>query len=805
MGTPSNRGAILGGTAAAAAHFLLPAAAGAAEASETGGDWPRTIAGVFSLLLILALAALIWQWRRARGARAARAELAAVLGVTPHALLIWAAKGAPAGLPGLSGEAGFDAVLDGLAIDDRAPLRDAVAGLRERGQEFDRVLTAADGCRIAFAGRQAPPVAGAASAHLLWMADVSAAEAERAALAGKAEAAAAEAARLRRMLDSVPVPVWHRSSDLVIDDYNRIYGAAVEGETAPDGGAPEIAAAAIAGRGRALAERARETGMAQSENHHVVISGARRWLELTEAPLADGRELVGYALDFTDLEDAQAELARHVAAHAEILEHIGVGVAIFAADQRLIFFNDAFRELWGMDEGWLRQKPGFGELLEALREQRRLPEYADFRAFKEAWLATFTSVLDTREELAHLPDGRTLHVMIRPHPFGGLIMTFNDVTDRLSLERSFNTLTAVQRETLDHLSEGVAVYGSDGRLKLNNPAYRRLWSLTDTDLAGEPHIGVVLDKARTLFSFEGDWLNFRERVVARLDQRRPGAGRLARTDGTTLEYTLVPLPDGATLISYTDVTDSLRVERALRERTEALETADRLKSEFIANISYELRTPLNVIIGFTEVLHNNYFGGLTPKQTEYLDGILSSSRLLLGLINDLLDLATIEAGYMALDLGKMNVAEALTGVFNLMRERARQKNIALEMACAPDMEPVVADERRIRQAVFNLLSNGIKFTPDGGTVKLLARRDGGEIVIAVSDTGIGIPREDQERVMQSFERGAEPRSGRTGAGLGLSLVKSFVELHGGRVDIESEPDKGTTVICRLPVAATVAD
>src|SRR5207302_5453986 len=185
-----------------------------------------------------------------------------------------------------------------------------------------------------------------------------------------------------------------------------------------------------------------------------------------------------------------------------------------------------------------------------------------------------------------------------------------------------------------------------------------------------------------------------------------------------------------------------------RERNEALETAGRLKSEFIANVSYELRTPLNAIIGFAEILANQYFGTLSPRQLDYSRGILDSSHRLLSLINDILDLATIEAGYMALETGRVEVSAMLDAVMTLTRERARSQDLALTVTCAPGIGEIDADERRLKQALFNLVSNAIKFTPSGGSVRLDARLDpaiaDGDVVFAVSDTGVGIAAADQE-------------------------------------------------------------
>jgi len=245
------------------------------------------------------------------------------------------------------------------------------------------------------------------------------------------------------------------------------------------------------------------------------------------------------------------------------------------------------------------------------------------------------------------------------------------------------------------------------------------------------------------------------------------------------------------------VTDTARYERVLRERNEALETAGRLKSEFVAHVSHELRTPLNAVIGFADILTNQYFGDLNPRQLDYARGILQSSQQLLGLINDILDLATIEAGYMVLETGRVEIFDMLKTVLALTRARARSRELEIALSCPPDIGAIAADERRLKQALFNLISNAIKFTPPGGAIRIEAERRESELLLTVADSGIGIPPSDQARMFEKFERGM-PRSG---AGLGLSLVKSLIDLHGGAVTIDSAAGRGTTITCRLPTAS----
>ncbi len=482
-----------------------------------------------------------------------------------------------------------------------------------------------------------------------------------------------------------------------------------------------------------------------------------------------------------------------------MLETLGTSIEVYAADRRLIYFNSAFVKMFKLDEAWLESEPPITEIIDAMRENRRITEQADFAAFKRDQGKLFTSLTEPREDLLHLPDGTALREIVTPHPFGGLMYISEDVTDRLTLERSFNTLNAVQRATIDNLYEGVAVFGGDGRLKLSNPVYARLWNLPDGMVEGEPHIAEIVDASRALLDGGGDWESYRDTLIGRTIDHSRQAERIERQDSTVLDFASVPLPDGATLNTYLDVTDSIQVERVLRERNEALEHADRLKSEFIANVSYELRTPLNTMIGFTEILANQFFGPLNERQAEYAKGILESSQQLLALINDMLDLASIEAGHVVLEIEPIDVREMLEGVSNLFTERARSQALNLLVECPETVGVLQADKRRVKQVLFNLVSNALKFTSRDDEVVLGATRAAHGVSLWVADTGIGIAADHLDQIFDKFYTAEHRSRGRSGPGLGLSLVKSYVELHGGRIELDSVPDKGTRVTCHFPL------
>ncbi|MGF1592366.1 MAG: ATP-binding protein [Kiloniellaceae bacterium] len=775
-----------------------------------GQDWGLVWALIWPTLLLVSLIALglavrlIVLSRRALAATQAtaleaqhRADiLAGTLATAPWPHLVLGAGGgraapAAAKLLGLPGNAPINGttLLEVLDATCRPQVEAALGDLRQAATPFDLDVHTVDGRQLMLHGRSAAQDGGPAT---LWLEDRSEAARREATLKAESE-------HLRGVLDGLPIAIWLRDGDGRLVDCNRFYAEAVDSSVEAvrrDG--TELLGRAMVEQAQALARKARETGEACSDSHHVVMGGGRHLLEIFELPF-DGRSSIGLAVDRTQLEEVQAELGRHIRVQSEMLENLSTAIAIYGRDLHLMFFNTAYAQLWELDEDFLQGKPHLGDVLEALRERRRFPEYPNFPAYKREVLQKYATLIAQEEELVHLPDGSTLRMVVTPHPFGGILLSYEDVTDRLALERSYNTLTEVQRETIDNLYEGIAVFGADGRVKLFNPGLCRIWLLDPDFLRGEPHVRDILPKIRDLFPVsDEEWPEFAERMVARTTDPDTRSGRHERRDGTAIDWAQVPLPDGGVLFSYVDVTDTLRVERALLERNEALETADRLKSEFIANISYELRTPLNAIIGFAEVLENQYFGELNERQLEYSHAIVQSSQQLIALINDILDLASIEAGYLQLELQPTNVHALLESIYTLGRERAHSRSIDLRLDCDENAGELMADGRRLRQALFNLLSNALKFTREGGMVTLGARRMEDEMLLEVVDTGIGIPAEDHDRVFGKFERGSrDQRQG--GAGLGLSLVKSLIELHGGRVELESHVGGGTRVTCHVPL------
>jgi signal transduction histidine kinase len=603
---------------------------------------------------------------------------------------------------------------------------------------------------------------------------------------------------LRAVLDAINHPVWTRARDGRIAWVNQPYARAVEAKDAAE--VAERSLELFDSATRDAAEAARAAGEVFRQRAPAVAAGVRRMYEIVDV-LGEGGS-GGMASDLSEILDLRAQIDSLAKSHSRTLDQLSTAVAIFDRSRRLIFHNAAYRQLWSLDPAFLDQQPTDGEVLDSLRVKRQLPEQADFRTWKAQLLEAYHA-LESVEHVWHLPGGRTLRVVASPNPQGGVTYLFDDVTQRFNLESQFNALTQVQGETLDTLKEGVAVFGGDGRLKLVNPAFVALWRIDADKAAARLHIDEIAKLCAPLFRGPELWTAFRAIIVALPEDRRGIERRIERTDGLILDCAAMPLPDGATLLTFLDVTAGVNVERALKERNQALVDAERLRNDFVHHVSYELRSPLTNIIGFTQLLAEGAVGPLNDKQREYAGYVIQSSAALLAIINDILDLATIDAGALEIRLEDVDVVEAMKAAAEGVQDRLADTSIDLKIIATDGVGMFRADGKRVRQILFNLLSNAIGFSAPGQTVTLAAMRRGDEIVFKVSDRGRGIPPEVLTRVFDRFSTHTAGSRHR-GVGLGLSIVRALVELHGGRVLIDSAPNEGTTVTCIFPVGGIVA-
>src|SRR5665647_2523877 len=434
----------------------------------------------------------------------------------------------------------------------------AVETLRSEGRGFVMTLTTTSGRPIEAEGRA---VGGRA---VLRLRDVSGIERELIDLAARHDRLLNDVETMKALLDSLPAPVWARDQRGRLIFVNSAYARAVEAGDSTDAVVRELELLDRAARDELT--RARGANEPYAGRLPAIAAGQRRIFDVVDAPSGAGS--AGMAIDRTEVETMRTELARMIEAHRRVLDQLATGVSIYNVDRKLIFYNTAFRSLFDLDTGLLDQTPTDSAVLDTLRTARKLPEEQDYRQWKLQLYEAYRAV-EPKEHMWHLPDGRTLRVVTTPNPEGGVTYLYDDVTERLDMHRRYDALIKVQSETLDHLVEAVAVFGSDGRVRLHNPAFQRMWKLSPEALDAHPHIEAVTAWAQALHDDNDVWRNLRGAVTA-IDDREPIVARLERRDGMMIDMTTMPLPDGATLVTFQDVTDTVNVERALLDRNEAL-------------------------------------------------------------------------------------------------------------------------------------------------------------------------------------------------------------------------------------------
>ena len=673
-----------------------------------------------------------------------------------------------------------------LKPNSAANLERSIENLRGTAQSFDLTIETQRGEVLEVQGRVS---GGRAFARFVALSNL---RAELAELKLEREHLISSIETFQHLIDHMEQPVWRRDTQGNLVWVNHAYAASVDASTPEQAVKEQRELLPTVTR-----QKIRATTTLDSPFHDrisSVVSGNRAFLDVLDVKSVYGS--AGIAIDATESENAREELKRTFKSHADTLDHLTSPVAIFDSEQRLQFYNQAFVELWGLDLVFLEGRPSNSEFFDRLRAANKLPAELNWKSWKEQALSVYRS-LSTSTDHWHLPDARTLRVISTAHPQGGATWVFENLTEQVDLQTRYNTLVKVQGETIDHLAEGVAVFGADGRLSISNPAFRILWGITAEQSASGTHINDIQAVCAHEYEADDGWKSFTRFITSFEDERKSLQGTLELKSGIVLNYAVIPLPDSQTMLTFVDMTDSVRAERALTEKNEALRLAHSLKNDFVHHVSYELRSPLTNIIGFTDLLKTPEIGHLNERQSEYLEHISTSSSVLLTYVNDILDLATVDAGIMQLNLSERDLNSVIDDVANQITDKLHESNVRLEILAPTHLGPLVADHQRLKQIMLKLLNNATNFAPEGSTIRLTCQRSDSDFVFTVEDTGPGIPAEILASVFDTFSsRGNGGR--KSGAGLGLSIVERFVKLHDGDVNIDSRPGEGTLVKVRIP-------
>ena len=650
----------------------------------------------------------------------------------------------------------FDALLEHFSAAGAETLSGAINAMRADDRPFTLELGDAAGARsFLVSGFRTRTNENKGAVDTLWVRETTDGNARLAALTGRAEEAERKNVLLKQAFDALPFPVWMRGEDLQIAACNPAYAKAVRA------GSPEQAVL-LGGelvyeeaprKAKVLAVAARTSGKENKTGEFVVIDVKRRRVEVSETPLparASGkRGTIGFVRDVTRERELEDNLKSHIASHNSVLEHLKTAIATFDVNMRLQFYNTSFMNLWDLEAEWLDKSPTYSHILDMLREKRRLPENRDFNAYKTREIKFFTSLVSTTEDILHLPSGVTLRRMLTPHPQGGLLITYEDVTGHLTMERSMTMLNETQYTVLNNLREAVLLFGSDGRLRLANAAYLNLWQIGDPDFNTPPLTVVeVIEKQKPFFENEDNWETLKEQLLGVATAHTGEIFQILRPDGKVLEFSAAGLPDGGVFVSFLDVTEEERNTSLAQEKEMLLSRfkqttvqAEKLRAVFFEQLGREINPQLSALTDTVKKLSDGGNLRFNRRQKVCLQTIFDASAELKNLFGDMVDLALIETGSAVLELECIDIGALLNGVLNAVKEQARLKNVALNLTCPDELPTLVADKKRLKQVLFYLVNNAVAAAFKDGGVSLSVQTGDKNLIVAIEETSLDVKNE----------------------------------------------------------------
>lgn len=687
----------------------------------------------------------------------------------------------------------------GLTRENVEKLAEEVRRCQRTATPFRMVVTPRGSSRsLALRGHLADPQVSPGGAALVWVFDFSDSESELVQLRDEAARARGDFAALVGLIQAAPMPMWFRGPEGELRLVNQSYVDAVGGEDARQVVADgiELVESVDGLTARQVALQAAGKQLPIERMVSATIDGARRTLRVSDLPLGS-EGIAGYAIDVEEMEELSRSLRAFADAQRATLGQLSAGVAQFDGKRQLTFANAPFQRLFKLSPAMMLDPPPFERLLDHAREAGRAPEARDFPAWRRERADWFTAGT-AQEEAWILADGTHLRILAQPLPDGGLTLIAEDRTEQLQLSAARDTLLRTRTATFDSLFESVAVFAPDGRLQLWNRRFAADWGLEDAFLDQHPRVEALLEQIAKRLAKPLRVKSVGDVVRAATLERRQTGGRVVLADGRTLEIAGVPLPDGNGLLTVLDISDSERAAEALKQRNAALEEADAMKTRFLANMSYEFRTPLTSIGGFAELLQAGLGGELSPSGSEYVAAILQSVQRLGEQIESVLDLSQSEAGLLPLAREEFELLPLVKGMVDDRAARIREAGLTLDLRGDKSAGRITGDRRRLGRALGHLIDNAIYATPAGGRVLVEVGGHKGKARIVISDNGAGMDAATLARALEGIKVSADGKGVERRQGLGLPLARQLIEAHGGTLELLSEPGQGTAAIVELP-------
>lgn len=452
----------------------------------------------------------------------------------------------------------FDEILKNFYKEDLKRLQKYIDLLREDGVSFDdEFIIKNNNKRLRLSGVRINGIDGNIYCDMIWFRDISLESQTINELESEKRNWFKQIIQLEDLINNIPYPVWMRDDKLNIFQINKKYMEFFENKSREDILLNHLEITNVNGENisQNLAFLAHSINKTKKQTVNIIKNGERKVYEVVESPFhvedsLDKIYTVGALIDITELDDFKRNLKIHQNAHLEIMGKLGTAFAVFDQNQKLAFYNKAFVQLWKLDDVWLEQQPNYSAFLDILREKRLLPEVPDYIAFKTGEQKDFQTIIETKEDMLHLPNEQTIRRVRIPHPMGGLVLAYEDVSDKLATRRAYNSLLSVQKEILDNLFDAVVIFGSDGHLNFFNQAYLKLWQINDGVLEQDPTLSELIDMQQKFFTKVDDWKSLKNDIINHISSFTTKTFILNRDDIDQVEVMSKNLSDGSIMITY---------------------------------------------------------------------------------------------------------------------------------------------------------------------------------------------------------------------------------------------------------------
>ena len=528
---------------------------------------------------------------------------------------------------------------------------------------------------------------------------------------------------IAHVADNIPMALWHRNSQGRIDYCNETYANALDCSPAKIKTENLDLFSKNDINLHSLSEQSLAKHQSSTTRQYAVIQGKRRFVEVGIYPIAETFSTVGYALDISETEDLSSKLSLTTSAYHEIFNTISIPIAVFDEHKNLHYYNTAYTQLFDFKESFLEKNITFADILDDLRTRKKIPEHANFKEYKKKRAELFNNIIKPIEEFIDLPNEDTLRVRIAPYPLGGLIFVYENITDKLNLERGVNTLLAVQKETINHLYEALIVIEKNGKIQFLNQSMERLFHIQNAKtLVGTP-FNAWTAIFKNFFLDEKQHTNWTQYLSSLFINRHPINERLFLLNDLVINWFYTPLPDGSHMLGFLNVSEEWNNERQLKAYSLDLEKKNTLKQNYINQVTHELQKPINNIIGFSKSLTQQLFGKLNEKQLNYCQLIETNTENVKFLIDDVLCLIGLDQYSLTITPHPFILQNMLSSFRSMIEPIFQEKGVDFTITSKAEEIKVIGSEKHLKQALFAIVKDLTIYTPERASININIKSD----------------------------------------------------------------------------------